>query len=100
MRFAVALVVLFLALAAGASATSSEQPAWVSNEATSLAQSCGGMRAEVIARMDYARQIHVDYAATVSLNPAIGKTVGDVQWHRWWAETYKQTIKLLKQDCS
>ena len=99
MRFAIALTALMLVFAGGASATSSEQPSWVDNEATTLASSCGGLRAEIIARMDYARELHVDYIATLQMNPAIGTVVGDTQWHSYWVDTYKQTIKLLKQGC-
>jgi len=97
-------IILATLMVAGISATAAPAtetilPASYQDEATSLTVSCGGLRAELIARMDYARQIHVDYVAVTTLNSDAGKIVGDEAWHRWWADTYVQTIKLLKQGC-
>jgi len=100
MKLLIATIIVFFAFTVGASATSSEQPSWVSDEATTLTASCGGLRAEVIARMDYARKIHVSYVYMVNHHQANPKIVGDAQWHSYWADTYVQTIKLLKQDCT
>ena len=101
MRFTLVVTVLMLVFAGVAEATSSEQPAWVDNEATSLTAGCGAMRAEVIARMDFARKIHIDYYLRTKADPTgnLAKVAGDAQWHAYWTDTYVQAIKLLKQDC-
>ena len=99
MKMVLAVAATFFAFTAMAEATSSEQPAWVDSEANALTASCGGLRAELIARMDYAKVIHVNYIGVVTLNPKAGKVVGDAQWHRYWADTYVQVVKMLRQDC-
>ena len=110
MKLLLATIIVFFVCTVGASATSSEQPPWVDNEASTLTSSCGALRAEVIARMDYARQIHVDYVKALSLpSPPQWALAGEsgasavqdgIKWHSYWVDTYKQTIKLLKQDCA
>jgi hypothetical protein len=90
----------FVFATAAGSATSYEQPAWVDQEATVLAPVCGGLRAELIARMDYARSIHAWYIGAVARDPKLAAEAGDANWHRYWVDTYRQTIVLLRAGCA
>lgn len=99
MKALLASVVTALVLAGGGWAAGSFLPVGYQGDASQLTAKCGGLRAEIIARMEYARDIHIGYVGTATRNPDVGKTVGTAAWHRWWAETYRQTILLLKADC-
>ena len=69
-------------------------------EAARLAPSCGKVRALNIARIQWARDIHVGYLDEIRNGDPLPAQDSDPAWHGYWVHVYNETIRLLKQDCS
>lgn len=69
-------------------------------DAAKLTASCGRERALNIARIEWARDIHVGYINEIRQGIPLPAQDSDPAWHGYWVHVYNETIKLLKQDCS
>lgn len=68
-------------------------------DAAKLTPSCGRERALNIARITWARDIHVGYLDEIRNGDTLPAQDSDPAWHGYWVHVYNETIKLLKQDC-
>jgi len=93
-----ALTALVL-VASGQAGQSFKEDLGIAPETQRLAPACGYTRAQNIARIEWARQIHLDYIALVREGKADPKVAGGVDWHGYWVHVYNRTIALLKQGC-
>lgn len=94
-----AVAVAALTLTGSTAPEVSLPPSYVTMRAE-LAPRCGLDRAEAIATMLYAKELHDVWAQSVANDPVLAHYDGGVEWHRAWSAEYVATVALLEQDCA